>query len=308
MSVCGCFWYAASIVCCNHRAPSLLLPLVCVDVLSALSARHHAVTHPYTAQEDHSLSFKDYWDSSVQGKVHVIAGAYLACQAAWFGWYEAAQLVKTGLWLYFKSGWNTLDLTSIALMLIIVPLHWARVSILASQAVGPMIAFEVLLIWFKLFFYALAFEPTGPVVHRVFQITFALRAWVVLLFMNIVAFATSLMVLSQYTLYDASFRCGGSVDFACRIHRLSAGAGAKMDAPDCCTHTSSRMVPARHTHLDMLAILMLPWRPPAGHSVWPFCPCSKPSLGSFSWTPIWVMVDGKSWPSFSGPASCLCAT
>lgn len=57
----------------------------------------------------------------------------------------------------------------------------------------------------QVFFYALAFEPTGPVVHMVFQISYAVRSWAVLLFMNIVAFGTALLVLFQYTDTDDQF-------------------------------------------------------------------------------------------------------
>lgn len=38
----------------------------------------------------------------------------------------------------------------------------------------------------QVFFYALAFEPTGPVVHMIFQIIFAVRNWAILLLMNMV--------------------------------------------------------------------------------------------------------------------------
>ncbi len=111
-----------------------------------------------------------------------------------------------GVSLYLKSMWNLLDMISIMLMIVIVPMHIARVSMDPSTgALAPLIAFEVVFVWFKTFFYALAFEPTGPVVHRVFQITYAVRAWAILLFMNMVSFGSALMVLYQYTFASQDF-------------------------------------------------------------------------------------------------------
>ncbi len=152
------------------------------------------------AQEDHTLSLSDLWESSARAKYQVVSAGVLFLCAAWFGTNETRQLIATGAHLYIKSGWNVLDMVSILLMLIIIPLYYTRTSMTGSNGVlGPLIAFEVVFTWFKTFFYALAFEPTGPVVHRVFQITYAVRAWAVLLFMNMVAFGAALMVLYQYT-------------------------------------------------------------------------------------------------------------
>lgn len=52
-------------------------------------------------------------------------------------------------------------------------------------------------VYFKLLFYGLAFESTGPVIHMVFMITMAIRSWVLLLFLSIVGFGSSLLVLYQ---------------------------------------------------------------------------------------------------------------
>ena len=52
--------------------------------------------------------------------------------------------------------------------------------------------------YIKLFFYGLAFEPLGPLIHMIFQITWAVKNWCLVLFLSIVSFGTSLMVLYQY--------------------------------------------------------------------------------------------------------------
>lgn len=126
-------------------------------------------------------------------------------QAAWFAYTELSQVLAIGPLLYFRSGWNFLDALSVTLMLIIIPFHYTRFNDGPGQALAPMIAFEIILTWFKVFFYALAFEPTGHVVHMVFQIGLAVVPWAILLFMNIVAFGVSLMVLFQYTATDDQF-------------------------------------------------------------------------------------------------------
>lgn len=53
-------------------------------------------------------------------------------------------------------------------------------------------------VWFKVLFYGLAFEPTGPFVHMVFQIAYAVRSFAVLLLMACVSFGVAMMVLSSY--------------------------------------------------------------------------------------------------------------
>ncbi len=57
------------------------------------------------------------------------------------------------------------------------------------------------MIYFKLFFYGMGFEGTGPMVQMVFTIGWAIKGWAVLLFLVMVSFASSLMVLYQYTPY-----------------------------------------------------------------------------------------------------------
>mmetsp|Transcript_14469 Transcript_14469/g.31389 ORF Transcript_14469/g.31389 Transcript_14469/m.31389 type:complete len:1906 (-) Transcript_14469:1211-6928(-) len=153
------------------------------------------------SQEDHSLSREEYWDSSTKAKVHLIMDGYLFLQALWYAWVEINQIWAIGILLYLRSWWNTVDLVSITMMPVICCLHIARAAMNPGSALNPMVAIEVILVYFKIFFYALAFEPTGPVVHMVFSIAFAVKNWAVLLFLAMVAFGTSLMVLYQYVLY-----------------------------------------------------------------------------------------------------------
>ena len=88
----------------------------------------------------------------------------------------------------YRSFWNVLDLVSLNLMIVIVVLHTTRTSALAGQALSPLIAFEVsvnwvwtvcvyvaltptpppfqlIMVYFKLFFYAMGFESTGHLVQ-----------------------------------------------------------------------------------------------------------------------------------------------
>jgi len=157
------------------------------------------------SKEDHTLTLPEYWESGAMGRFHIILTGYLILQALWYLWVEMRQMWAIKFISYFKSGWNILDLVSILMMIIICILHLVRVGtdpVKEDRAVAPMIAFELLLNYFKVFFYALAFEPTGPVVHALFQLMFAVRNWAVLLFMNIVSFGAALQVLSQVTRTD----------------------------------------------------------------------------------------------------------
>ncbi|KAF5832015.1 hypothetical protein DUNSADRAFT_12256 [Dunaliella salina] len=157
------------------------------------------------SKEDHTLTLPEYWNSGPMGRFHIICTGYLIVQALWYLWVEIRQMWAIKFISYFKSGWNTLDLVSILMMIVICVLHLVRVGTdpaKQDRAVAPMIAFELLLNYFKVFFYALAFEPTGPVVHALFQLMFAVRNWAVLLFMNIVSFGAALQVLSQVTQTD----------------------------------------------------------------------------------------------------------
>uniref|UniRef100_A0A7S3R5P2 Ion transport domain-containing protein n=1 Tax=Dunaliella tertiolecta TaxID=3047 RepID=A0A7S3R5P2_DUNTE len=157
------------------------------------------------SKEDHSLTLPEYWDSGPQGRFHIIATGYLCIQALWYIYMEARQMWAIQYQAYFKSAWNVLDLASTLMMVAVAILQLTRTGTLADQqdrAVAPMIAFTLILTYFKLFFYALAFEPTGPVVHMLFQLGLAVRNWVVLMFANILAFGTALQVLAQYTSKD----------------------------------------------------------------------------------------------------------
>ena len=45
-----------------------------------------------------------------------------------------------------SSSWNCSDVVASVLMLVIIPMHFARVSDGIGGALGPMIAFEMLLV------------------------------------------------------------------------------------------------------------------------------------------------------------------
>ena len=53
---------------------------------------------------------------------------------------------------------------------------------------------QLIMVYFKLFFYGLGFETSGPLVQMVFTIGWLIKDWAVLLFLNMVAFGTALMV------------------------------------------------------------------------------------------------------------------
>jgi hypothetical protein len=44
---------------------------------------------------------------------------------------------------------NVLDVTSIMFMLVIIPLHFARAGDKEGSVLAPLIAFEVIMTWFK---------------------------------------------------------------------------------------------------------------------------------------------------------------
>ncbi|GFH24569.1 WD_REPEATS_REGION domain-containing protein, partial [Haematococcus lacustris] len=154
-----------------------------------------------------------YWELSAQAKVHCIITGYLLCQAAYFAWNESKQVLAIGMAMYLRSGWNVFDMLSILLVLIIMPCQLARTGTAMGSFLAPTTAFACVMTWFKLFFYALAFEPTGPVVHMVFQMAFAVIPWATLMFMNLVAFGSALIVLYQYTASDSSFAGFGNTMF-----------------------------------------------------------------------------------------------
>ncbi|GFR45654.1 hypothetical protein Agub_g7065 [Astrephomene gubernaculifera] len=155
------------------------------------------VTGILYAMEDHALTASAYWKTT-PGRAHFIIEVYIFAQSAWYAWTELTQVYAIGLSLYFKSYWNTFDSMMIPLVLVIPPLHVIRISDNEGGALGPLIALAMVMVWFKSLFYGLAFEPFGPIVNMVFQVSRAIRQFLLMLFMCCCAFGVSLMVLSQY--------------------------------------------------------------------------------------------------------------
>ncbi|MEW5316534.1 MAG: hypothetical protein WDW38_007902 [Sanguina aurantia] len=150
------------------------------------------------AQEDTSRDIRTYWASGLNGKVHLILDVLLFAQTCWYAWTELSQMYAAGLHYYLRSYWNVLDICSILLMLVINPFHVLRIGVGQRQALSPMIAFELILVYFKTMFFGLAFEPTGPFIHMVLQIGWGIRTFVVLLAMVCCCFSVALLVLYQY--------------------------------------------------------------------------------------------------------------
>lgn len=67
-------------------------------------------------------------------------------QTCWYAWTELSQIYAIGVTMYFKSYWNAFDATMISLVLTIPPLHVVRVSDDAGEALGPLVAFGMILV------------------------------------------------------------------------------------------------------------------------------------------------------------------
>ncbi|KAG2498331.1 hypothetical protein HYH03_003591 [Edaphochlamys debaryana] len=183
------------------------------------------------SMEDHTMKADQYWATG-QGKAAFIIDGYIFAQTAWYAWNELVQMYAIGLSMYFKSYWNVFDSTMITLVLIIPPLHVARVSDDGGEVLGPLIAFGMLLVWFKALFYGLAFEPFGPIVNMVFMIAKAIRQFTMLLFMVCCSFGVALMVLSQYSIPAGSpdqFSRSGEQDFGRTLMTMWRGVLGQFD-------------------------------------------------------------------------------
>ncbi|KXZ51579.1 hypothetical protein GPECTOR_12g542 [Gonium pectorale] len=155
------------------------------------------VTGILYSMEDHTMTMSQYWKTG-RGKAHFIVDGYIFAQTAWYAWTELTQIYAIGVGMYFKSYWNTFDSCMVPLVLTIPPLHVVRVSDDEGGALGPLIAFAMIMVWFKSLFYGLAFEPFGPLINMVFQISRAIRQFLLLLFMCCCSFGVALMVLGQF--------------------------------------------------------------------------------------------------------------
>ena len=144
------------------------------------------------SNENRSQNCVGLWNSGGTGKLQLIMDAFLFCQASYFFYMEIRQTIAIGLREYLKSGWNVLDVTSVVMVLIITPFHVARVQAGPGEALSPMIAFTVIMIFFKMFFYGLAFESTGYIINMVFQIAWFAKTWSVLLLLNLIQFCIAL--------------------------------------------------------------------------------------------------------------------
>ncbi|PNW77392.1 hypothetical protein CHLRE_10g434600v5 [Chlamydomonas reinhardtii] len=190
------------------------------------------VTGVLFSMENHALTMSQYW-ATAAGKAHFIIDGYIFAQTAWYAWTELSQMYAIGLSMYFKSYWNTFDTTMITLVLIIPPLHVIRLTDDAGGALAPMIAFAMILVWFKSLFYGLAFEPFGPIVNMVFQVARAIRQFCVMLFMCMCSFGVALMVLSQYSQFTTGrpeqFSRDGTQDFGRTMFTMWRGVLGQFD-------------------------------------------------------------------------------
>ena len=80
------------------------------------------------SNENRSTNCVGLWNSGSSGKLMLIMDAFLFVQAAYFFYMEIVQIVAIGLKEYLRSGWNILDIVSQIMVLIITPLHVARIQ------------------------------------------------------------------------------------------------------------------------------------------------------------------------------------
>ncbi|KAJ9517001.1 hypothetical protein QJQ45_027354 [Haematococcus lacustris] len=123
----------------------------------------------------------------------------LACILFLFGFYymaqELFQLYKLGASAYFDSFWNLLDLASYGATLVIMPCVLARYGVAQGLFVPGLVAIEVILLWIKQMFFALAIDGLGTFIYMTIEIIKGMRYFLLLLLMLFVSFGVAFMVL-----------------------------------------------------------------------------------------------------------------
>ncbi|GFH18362.1 uncharacterized protein HaLaN_15156, partial [Haematococcus lacustris] len=88
---------------------------------------------------------------------------------------EIFQLYKLGASAYFDSFWNLLDLASYGATLIIMPCVVARYGVGQGHFVPALVAIEVIMLWIKQMFFALAIDGLGTFIYMTIEIIKGMR-------------------------------------------------------------------------------------------------------------------------------------
>ena len=96
--------------------------------------------------------------------------------------------------VYFKSFWNLLDLSSVALNTAVVIMEFSSADFANINRVSSV---SVLILYFKIFYFLRIFFATGYLVRMIVQIVVDMKNFVVVLIISVMAFADSYYILGR---------------------------------------------------------------------------------------------------------------
>jgi len=106
---------------------------------------------------------------------------------------EYQQMMYHGRY-YFTSFWNMIDLACIVVTPAILIQDWVRVD---PHFIRPVIAVGLMIMYMKLFYFLRMFDQSAALVRTIVEITYDIRFFLCVLFIAVMGFASSLLVLAR---------------------------------------------------------------------------------------------------------------
>jgi len=125
--------------------------------------------------------------------ISVIAIAFLIIFIIYYSFFEIRQMWFQKL-KYFWSFWNLLNMSSLVinLLIVILDLLGARLDLIVS-----LLAWAVLLMWVKLFYFGRIFISTATMIRLVLEISWGMKFYIIMFIVVIAGFGNSFMILAR---------------------------------------------------------------------------------------------------------------
>ncbi|MEW5305080.1 MAG: hypothetical protein WDW36_007644 [Sanguina aurantia] len=138
------------------------------------------------------------------GRATVAFSVVLFLYGLYYFCLEVSQLRSMGFRSYFMSFWNFMDVASYVANLIICPCYIFRYGLGPGGFTPVLVSLEVILLWMKVTFFALAVDGVGTFIFVTIEIIKGMRFFILLLCTLFLSFGVAFMVLFRNCAIDSA--------------------------------------------------------------------------------------------------------
>jgi hypothetical protein len=135
----------------------------------------------------------DYTEDEYIVLYNVVFGGLLLAYSCYFLFYEARQLVLTGI-DYFAQIWNYLDIIPPILICYTVSATFFDES---RPYLRSILAIASLLMWFKILYFLRIYKQTGYLIRMIIEVIYDMRIFLLVLMITIFGFANAFIIIAR---------------------------------------------------------------------------------------------------------------